>query len=181
MRKINRICNVNKDKERTDDWDGRWSDSHRGGRRTCRSRMSRLSWLVVSLQLLTSMVVVRAGTQSTDGYYTSAQSAAGREVFDKTCALCHGDHLQGGAGPALAGEQFLSVSQFQKVDAGYFFRFISTHMPLNAPGSLSKAQYLDILAYFLQVNGYPSGSHEISANDDELHSIKIEPQHKSNQ
>jgi hypothetical protein len=71
----------------------------------------------------------------------------------------------------------LSVSQFQKVDAGYFYRFMSTHMPLNAPGSLSKSQYLDVLAYLLAMNGYPSGPHELTANNDELDAIKIEPQH----
>ncbi len=121
--------------------------------------------------------MARAGTSSPQGYYTSAQATAGKDVYDKVCALCHGDHLQGGTGPALAGDQFLSVSQFQKVDAGFFYRFMSTHMPLNAPGSLSKSQYLDVLAYLLEVNGYPSGSHELTASNDELNGIKIEPQH----
>lgn len=139
--------------------------------------MIRSSWLIVALLLVESTSLALTGTSAAQGYYTSAQAAGGKDVYDKVCALCHGDHLQGGTGPALAGEQFLSVSQFQKVDAGFFYRFMSTHMPLNAPGSLSKTQYLDVLAYLLEVNGYPSGSHELTASNDELNGIKIEPQH----
>jgi mono/diheme cytochrome c family protein len=111
------------------------------------------------------------------GDYTKAQATAGKDVFDKTCAVCHGDHMQGGVGPALAGDQFLSVSQFQKISAEYFYNFISTHMPLTDPGSLTKQQYLDIMAYMLEVNGYPAGSHELTDNKEELGAIKIEPQH----
>jgi mono/diheme cytochrome c family protein len=111
------------------------------------------------------------------GDYTKAQATAGKGVFDKTCAVCHGDHLQGGVGPALAGDQFLSVSQFQKISAEYFYNFMSTHMPLTDPGSLTKQQYLDIMAYMLEVNGYHAGSHELTDNKEELQAIKIEPQH----
>lgn len=138
--------------------------------------MIRLPWLAVLLLLVLGIAAAEAGTQSTQGYYTNAQATAGKDVYDKDCAICHGDHLQGGAGPALAGEEFLSASQFQKVDAGYFYRFMSTHMPLNAPGSLSSTEYLDVLAYLLEVNGYPSGSHKLTASNDELNGIKIEPQ-----
>lgn len=111
------------------------------------------------------------------GYYTKSQAAAGETLFHQVCAICHGDQLQGGAGPALAGQQFLSVSQYQQITAKYFFDFMSTHMPLTNPGSLTKSQYLDLMAYFLEVNGYPPGSHELTANPEELKEIKIEPQH----
>jgi mono/diheme cytochrome c family protein len=111
-----------------------------------------------------------------EGSYTKAQANAGHAVFDNTCAICHGQHLQGGVGPALSGKEFLSVSQFQQITADYFYHFMSTHMPLNAPGSLTKTQYLDLMAYFLQVNGYASGPHELTSSDTELKAIKIEPQ-----
>lgn len=111
------------------------------------------------------------------GYYTKAQAAAGQAVFHRTCAICHGDALQGGVGPALTGKEFLSVSQFQQITAEYFYHFMSTHMPLNAPGSLSKTQYLDIMAYFLEMNGYSAGPHALTASNETLKGIKIEPQH----
>lgn len=126
---------------------------------------------------LSFLPIACAFAQSSDGDYTKAQADTGKDVYQKTCALCHGDHMQGAAGPALAGDQFLSVSQYQKISAEYFYHFISTHMPLTAPGSLTKQQYLDIMAYILEVNGFPTGSHELTDNKEELEAIKIEPQH----
>ncbi len=130
------------------------------------------------LLVLSCCPIAGAWAQSGGGRdYTRAQAAAGKEVYDKTCAVCHGDHLQGGVGPALAGQQFLSVSQYQKISAEYFYHFMATHMPLTAPGSLTKQQYLDIMAYMLEVNGYPAGTHELRDSKEELKAIKIEPQH----
>ena len=125
-------------------------------------------------------VIFIAGTfaQSTGGgAFTKTQAAMGKQVFDKTCAICHGDHLQGGAGPALVGQQFLSVSQFQKLSAEYFYHFMSTHMPLTNPGSLTKEQYISIMAYILGENGYPAGSKVLTGDKGQLEAIKIEPQH----
>jgi mono/diheme cytochrome c family protein len=118
---------------------------------------------------------------ATGSYYTQAQAQAGRTVFRTQCAICHGDSLEGKAGPALAGAQFLSVSQYQQLNADYLYRFMSKHMPLNAPGSLSEAQYLDALAYILEVNGYPSGQQPLTADDQRLAQIKIEPTGTSQQ
>jgi mono/diheme cytochrome c family protein len=96
-------------------------------------------------------------------------------VFSVQCSICHGDALEGKAGPALAGAQFLSVSQYQQLNADYLYRFMSKYIPANAPGSLSEAQYLDALAYILKVNGYPSGAEPLTADDKRLAQIKIEP------
>ncbi|HEX4368388.1 MAG TPA: cytochrome c, partial [Rhodopila sp.] len=118
-------------------------------RKRCRrTHAKRLAMLLA----LGALSVASASAQSTGGggKYTQAQAAAGKETFDKTCAICHGDHLQGGAGPALAGQQFLSVSQFQKISAEYFYHFMATHMPLTNPGSLTKKQYISIMAYLLK-------------------------------
>ena len=132
--------------------------------------------LALALLFATSWLHAQADPSS-HGYYTKSQADAGKDVFQKVCAICHGDRLQGGAGPALAGQQFLSVSQFQEVTAAYFYHFMSTHMPLTDPGSLTKTQYLDIMAYFLKINGYAAGPHPLTANDEELKAIKIGPQH----
>jgi len=118
---------------------------------------------------------------ATGRYYTEAQASAGETVFHAQCAICHGDALQGKAGPALAGALFLSVSQYQQLNADYLYRFMSKHMPLNAPGSLTKTQYLDALAYILKVNGYPSGRQPLTADDTRLAQIKIEPTGTSQQ
>ena len=113
--------------------------------------------------------------QAVGSYYTDAQADAGQTVFASQCAICHGDKLEGKVGPALAGEQFLSVSQYQELTAGFLYKTISRQMPKNAPGSLSKTQYLDVLAYILKVNGYPAGPRQLTDDDHELKRIKIEP------
>lgn len=51
-----------------------------------------------------------------------------------------------------------------------------THMPLADPGSLTEVQYLDLMAYFLEVNGYPSGLSPLNADDIVLKHIRIGPQ-----
>jgi len=134
-------------------------------------------FVVLALLFPISWLHAQADPSASHGYFTKSQADAGKDVFQKVCALCHGNRLQGGVGPALAGKQFLSVSQFQEVTAAYFYHFMSTHMPLTDPGSLTKTQYLDIMAYFLEINGYAAGSHPLTANDEELKAIKIEPQH----
>jgi mono/diheme cytochrome c family protein len=116
-----------------------------------------------------------ASAQAVGSYYTDAQADAGQTVFASQCAICHGDRLEGKVGPALAGEQFLSVSQYQELTAGFLYKTISRQMPKNAPGSLSKTQYLDVLAYILKVNGYPAGPRQLTDDDHELKRIKIEP------
>jgi hypothetical protein len=48
-------------------------------------------------------------------------------------------------------------------------------MPFDQPGSLLPRQYVDLLAYLLSVNGYPSGEMELSWDQKELSAIKIDP------
>ena len=52
------------------------------------------------------------------------------------------------------------------------FSQIKGSMPATAPGSLSDEVYLDIVAYMLQVNAFPTGPAELSA--DAIKSIRVE-------
>jgi hypothetical protein len=57
-------------------------------------------------------------------------------------------------------------------DVESVFRRIKVSMPPDAPSSLSDAAYLDIVAYMLQVNAFPAGRNELSA--DAIKRIRIE-------
>ena len=46
-------------------------------------------------------------------------------------------------------------------------------MPRGAPGSLGENVYLDIVAHLLKENGFPAGSHELTA--DALDGIRVLP------
>lgn len=84
--------------------------------------------------------------------FTTAQAGAGKTVYGQSCAACHGATLQGGNGPALAGSGAQLLGRLHT--AGSFFTSMSTRMPLTAPGSLSHEQYVDIMAFILEHNGY---------------------------
>jgi mono/diheme cytochrome c family protein len=107
------------------------------------------------------------------GDYTQQQVSAGRQVFNRHCAKCHGGKLQGQAGPPLNGPKFESNLKYSKMSAQQIFTFIKTQMPANAPGSLSKQQYLQALAYILSKNGYPQGSTPLS--EETLRKVRMLP------
>lgn len=99
-----------------------------------------------------------AAGSSPPALYSSAQASAGNKTYAASCAPCHGAQLEGGAGPALTGPNLRTLATKTKLTVGDMYDFISLQMPLNAPASLSKAQYAAILAYILKFNGYPSGA-----------------------
>jgi alcohol dehydrogenase (cytochrome c) len=92
------------------------------------------------------------------GGYTRQQAVDGEFVYVQHCLLCHGAHLEGGAGPPLQGPIFgASLAEGKMMSAAPLFAFISGAMPMNAPGSLTQTQYLDVLSFILQKNAYAPG------------------------
>jgi len=92
------------------------------------------------------------------GDYTQAQAQAGAQVFSVTCSVCHGSKLQGGAAPALTGAAFAQTLTTTYSTTSKLYGVISTLMPVDNPGSLSKEQDTQVLAYILAENGYPAGT-----------------------
>jgi hypothetical protein len=48
-------------------------------------------------------------------------------------------------------------------------------MPEDNPGSLNAQQYADVMAFFLQLNKFPTGSDELKGDADVLAKIGVEP------
>lgn len=130
--------------------------------------MSRFSRTLVASAISTAAVVgLTAQEKSADtGVYTAAQAARGAALFESQCASCHRD---GGSGPNLGGERFTRTFSDSKLST--LFNTIKTTMPRMAPGSLSDAQYTDVVAHLLRLNGYPDGMSELAVGD--LEAIKI--------
>ncbi len=105
----------------------------------------------------------RAGS-TVAGWYSAQQAAQGAALFKAKCVVCHGANLQGGAGPPLAGSQFFLRYSGKPLSA--LWSIVHTQMPLNAPGTLSEAQSLAIVAFILQKNGFPAGPSPIVGHYD---------------
>jgi mono/diheme cytochrome c family protein len=119
-----------------------------------------------------------AGERSVwDGVGTDEQSQRGERIYTDTCVSCHSADLTGSQiVPALVGTDFLN--KWNSMTAGDLFEQIRQTMPQDGPGTLTPAQYVDVLAYVLIKNKFPSGKSELAPEFDALKSIKIEPSKK---
>jgi mono/diheme cytochrome c family protein len=106
-----------------------------------------------------------------DGVYTDAQATRGQGLYGQQCASCHAADLTGAGGPALAGKDFLGVWGGMSVED--LVEKIATSMPSGAPGSLSRIQSADLVAFILKSNKFPAGSVELDSDAATLKSISI--------
>ena len=118
--------------------------------------------LVVPVLIVLTVPVLFAQDKTVDqGVYTSAQAARGAKLFESTCAMCHRE--PGGTAPVLAGERFTKT--FSDATLQTLFTSIKTTMPRQAPGSLSDAEYVDLVAHLLRINSYADGMNELAVSD----------------
>lgn len=113
------------------------------------------------------------------GVYTDSQAEAGRQVYFRTCAICHGENLDGKVGPALTGRQFHQMVAAQNMTAAALYNYIETQMPKTKPGSLAPADYAKIMAFILQQNGYPAGNSPLDDQGQGLDKINLAAAQKS--
>ena len=126
------------------------------------------------LAVVTVMAVTASAQQDGiwSGVYTSGQAQRGKEVFDKSCSNCHNQDLKGSVrAPALRGDGFLANWLNSSVNTLYTkLRF---SMPATYPDTVSDSDKLLVLAYLLQVNGFPAGSGELEQEEEKLDAIQI--------
>ena len=107
--------------------------------------------------------------------FTEDQATKGALAYYQNCAMCHGpalDGQEGGySGPALKGKDFADPSyDFHVSD---IFNFVAKQMPAATPGSLPHDVDVQIMAFILQQNGYPSGPKELVYEDAEKSKVPI--------
>ncbi|WP_161884076.1 c-type cytochrome [Deinococcus alpinitundrae] len=137
--------------------------------------MKVLPSLLTALLFSTTLIAHAATTAPAPASYlkapfTKAQAAAGAKTYKASCAMCHGDKLNNGGAPKLAGDAFLKKWASNTLDD--FHYIMSTTMPQTAPGSLKPEQYLAITTYILQVNGVKPGKTEFKAADLKKYNFK---------
>ncbi len=125
------------------------------------------------LFFLAAMVCAQQPASVWDGVYTATQAGRGKAFYGDKCASCHGVALDGnGTAPPLAGKDFQGNWNGQTADD--LLEKIQTSMPADQPGSLSRAQNADILAFLLSSNGFPAGSTDLPADAALLQKIRFE-------
>ena len=97
-----------------------------------------------------------------EGVYSEDQSDRGKEVFEWVCSECHLPAEFKGIIDDWAG-----TSVFDVYDG------IRTTMPEDGPGSLRSQEYVDVVAYILDLNGVPAGSGELVAEPDAMRVIRV--------
>ena len=117
-----------------------------------------------------------AGKTAGEGIFTPEQSKRGEAVYNANCVMCHQPDLGGKEPvPELAGDKFLAHWLNHKVSE--LFTRVSTTMPQGKPGSLTHDQYIDVISFILDSNGFKSGTTELKADSDALKSITISGDH----
>jgi mono/diheme cytochrome c family protein len=104
------------------------------------------------------------------GAFSAEQATRGKASYELFCASCHAQDLTGQNGPALKGARFLSI--WDAATLREFYRKVSTTMP-RAQARLDDAVYLDVIAYVLQQNGFPTGPRELTGHPDALGRFQI--------
>jgi len=97
-----------------------------------------------------------ARQQQAQGVFTADQAAAGRAIYQTSCASCHLPDLAGrNEAPQLAGANFMNTWRARTTRD--LFEYISSAMPPSGE-NLGAEPYLAITAFILQANGAQAGT-----------------------
>jgi mono/diheme cytochrome c family protein len=134
-----------------------------------------ISGLLLCAVVVAASPVTHAGQARTarEGLYSSAQAMRGQTAFKDKCSPCHGDMLEGVVGPPLTGDEFLKTWGNQPL--AELVNKIQKTMPQNDPGSLSRAETIDLVAHILQAGKFPAGNADLPAADEALKLVMLAP------
>ncbi len=102
-----------------------------------------------------------------DGVYTPDQAERGEAVSSANCSICHS--------PAEWGSPSF-MTRWSGGSVGFLHAHIRDTMPYDGPGRLTAQEYVDIVAYILQLNNVPAGDEELPSSSDALSEIQFTPQ-----
>jgi hypothetical protein len=134
-----------------------------------RARIPSAKMIKFCALLATLFLLALSGRTVWDGVYTNVQARRGHRAFAEKCASCHGQNLEGTNGSAvevdgspLVGPAF--IEDWREDNLGELFKFIQSSMPREAASTASDAEKLDVMAFILERNEFPSGASELTAD-----------------
>ena len=107
--------------------------------------------------------------------FTREQADAGSSVYTRSCATCHGARLDDGIAAPVAGSVFLQKWARPERSLGELHYVTKQTMPKNAGGTLPDADYVAVLAYMLERNGYTPTSTAMSSERSQLAEVHLAP------
>jgi PQQ-dependent dehydrogenase (methanol/ethanol family) len=102
-------------------------------------------------------------------HFQRERALAGRATFVAKCASCHGDDLQGKAGPALRGELFRQKWLNGQRKFADLYSFVQQSMPVGAAASLPLEDYINVVLFVLSQNGYQPTDQDLNPSDMRSH------------
>jgi len=136
-------------------------------------------WVVAACAVLVAVVAGRSAAQeparkpapqgeaisSSAGVYTSDQAERGQKTFSNNCTGCHtpSNYTEAAFKKAWSGRTLSEL-----------FMLISETMPEDFPGGLSPKEYVDVVAYLLQLNRAPAGERELTPDVEALRRIRLD-------
>ena len=147
------------------------SDRVRSGSGLGRTHLG-LMWIGLALG---AWQAIATDSEKAGGLYSEVQAARGESLYQQHCSACHGARLQGSPAAPLTGDAFRARWEDRRHTLDDLYYIIRSLMPNSAPGSLSKAQYADVVAYILKVNGYPAGAEELVPNAAAMKTVTLQP------
>lgn len=133
-----------------------------------RARGASAGLAACAVLLVTASSLAMSGQDQTSvkaGVYTAAQADRGQALFRSKCASCH------------APNRFtddLFYTSFAGKPLWEMFDVISDTMPEDNPASMKPEEYVDIMAYLLKLNSFPTGAEELPVGKDKLSTITME-------
>jgi mono/diheme cytochrome c family protein len=106
-----------------------------------------------------------------DGIYTDEQATRGEALYGEHCVRCHGATLQGNGEGAKSLTDATFKSTWNGISMGALFDRVRLSMPQDKPGSLTRQQVADLLAFILRANKFPAGKDELVRQTDLLNAI----------
>lgn len=130
-------------------------------------KKARFAIATLMTAVLATAAIADAGAAPTSisgGVYTEEQAAAGKALFDSSCATCHN------------ADYYKTVFQtYRGQPLVYLFENVMSAMPADNPGSFSNVEYESIMAYVLQLTGFPAGTAPLSYDSGAMEEITVEP------
>jgi len=100
------------------------------------------------------------------GVYTAGQALEGAALFEQYCSRCH------------SREEYRSPRFREKWTSRTLrdlYAVVASTMPFDQPASLPLTRYAELVAFILQLNGFPPGDAQLEWDEEGLAAITIDP------